>query len=184
MAKREAVVLVLGDVGRSPRMQYHALSLANLGGVHVTLVGFGGEPCCPPVEMHSNITQVRLRPPDKKPSWLPFVVFGPFKVLGQILQLLWTLLWVIPRPTWLLVQNPPSIPTLFIAWLVCRLRGSSFIIDWHNFGYTILGLKLSAKHPFVVVSRWYESFFGARGDGHLCVTRAMQQWLFQQWGVR
>ena len=35
-------VLVLGDIGRSPRMQYHALSCANAG-FQVDLVGFGGE---------------------------------------------------------------------------------------------------------------------------------------------
>jgi beta-1,4-mannosyltransferase len=32
-------ILVLGDVGRSPRMQYHALSIAKHGG-RVDLVGF------------------------------------------------------------------------------------------------------------------------------------------------
>ena len=31
-AVKNFVVLVLGDVGRSPRMQYHTLSLANLPG--------------------------------------------------------------------------------------------------------------------------------------------------------
>ena len=37
-------VVVLGDVGRSPRMQYHALSLAYLKDVKkVTLFGFVGE---------------------------------------------------------------------------------------------------------------------------------------------
>ena len=35
------VVLVLGDIGRSPRMQYHALSIARKGGV-VDLVGYNG----------------------------------------------------------------------------------------------------------------------------------------------
>ena len=34
-------VVVLGDVGRSPRMQYHSLSLIGEGFV-VDLVGFGG----------------------------------------------------------------------------------------------------------------------------------------------
>lgn len=130
---REAVVLVLGDVGRSPRMQYHALSLAQMSDVHVTLVGFAGERCCPPVETSSNITQLRLRPPEKKPVWLPFVLFGPFKVVLWIMQLLWALFWGVPRPTWVLVQNPPSIPTLLVAWIVCRLRGASLIVDWHNF---------------------------------------------------
>ena len=33
-------VLVLGDVGRSPRMQYHALSIAQRG--HVQLIGYYG----------------------------------------------------------------------------------------------------------------------------------------------
>jgi len=128
---REAVVLVLGDVGRSPRMQYHALSLAQLEGVHVSLVGYAGEKCCPPVEASGNITQIRMRPPEKKPAWLPFVLFGPFKVICQILQLFWILCWGIPRPSWILVQNPPSIPTLLVAWLVCRLRGSALIVDWY-----------------------------------------------------
>ena len=39
--KPRICVLVLGDVGRSPRMQYHALSCAKAG-FDVDLVGFGG----------------------------------------------------------------------------------------------------------------------------------------------
>lgn len=35
-------VLVLGDIGRSPRMQYHTLSIAKNGGF-VDLVGYLGE---------------------------------------------------------------------------------------------------------------------------------------------
>ena len=38
--KRVAVV-VLGDIGRSPRMQYHSLSLAEHG-YTVDLIGYGG----------------------------------------------------------------------------------------------------------------------------------------------
>lgn len=40
-SKPKICILVLGDVGRSPRMQYHALSCAKAG-YHVELVGFGG----------------------------------------------------------------------------------------------------------------------------------------------
>ena len=43
-AARHVTVVVLGDVGRSPRMQYHALSLAK-SGFSVTLLGFRSE--CP-----------------------------------------------------------------------------------------------------------------------------------------
>lgn len=35
-------VVVLGDIGRSPRMQYHALSIAKHGGT-VDLIGYRGE---------------------------------------------------------------------------------------------------------------------------------------------
>lgn len=40
--ERRVCVLVLGDIGRSPRMQYHALSLSRHGYL-VTFVGFSGE---------------------------------------------------------------------------------------------------------------------------------------------
>ena len=39
---QHVVVVVLGDVGRSPRMQYHALALAQRG-FSVTLLGFCSE---------------------------------------------------------------------------------------------------------------------------------------------
>ena len=40
-SKPRICILVLGDVGRSPRMQYHALSCAKAG-FQVDVVGFGG----------------------------------------------------------------------------------------------------------------------------------------------
>ena len=36
-------IVVLGDIGRSPRMQYHAISIAKHGGI-VDLVGYNGAP--------------------------------------------------------------------------------------------------------------------------------------------
>lgn len=40
--KGSVQIVVLGDIGRSPRMQYHALSIAQNGG-QVQLVGYMGE---------------------------------------------------------------------------------------------------------------------------------------------
>ena len=40
--KQGVCVVVLGDLGRSPRMQYHSLSLADAG-FTVDVVGYGGE---------------------------------------------------------------------------------------------------------------------------------------------
>jgi hypothetical protein len=45
MNRRRALVLCLGDVGRSPRMQYHSLSLADVAGFEVDLVGYPGTWC-------------------------------------------------------------------------------------------------------------------------------------------
>ena len=57
-----AVVVVLGDLGRSPRMQYHVLSLLQAGH-YVTFVGYAGEDLIPALSS-SN-------PPKNKPSIKP-----------------------------------------------------------------------------------------------------------------
>lgn len=41
---RTVTILVLGDIGRSPRMMYHAESFAR-SGWHTFLIGYGGEFC-------------------------------------------------------------------------------------------------------------------------------------------
>jgi beta-1,4-mannosyltransferase len=41
---RTVQIVVLGDIGRSPRMQYHALSIAKHGG-RVFLIGYKGRSC-------------------------------------------------------------------------------------------------------------------------------------------
>ena len=47
-------------------------------------------------------------------------------------------------------------------------------MDWHNFGYSILALKLGDSHPVVRFSEWFERVFGRYAWAHLCVTEAMQ----------
>lgn len=44
--KPSAQILVLGDIGRSPRMQYHALSVAKHGG-SVQVIGYHGKRTSP-----------------------------------------------------------------------------------------------------------------------------------------
>lgn len=104
---------------------------------------------------------------------LLFLLFAPLKVIFQI-SCLWRCLAYQTKPAkWLLVQNPPSIPTLAIASLICFLRHTNLVIDWHNFGYSILALKLGEGHPLVRFSKWYEKAFCAYATAHLCVTEAM-----------
>jgi hypothetical protein len=101
-------VVVLGDVGRSPRMQYHCASLAahpRVGGV--SLVGYAGERCVDAVEADPRITQYLLGSPFARLPRSLFLLWAPLKVVYQVAQLLWTLLVAIPTPSAILVQNPP-----------------------------------------------------------------------------
>lgn len=54
-----------------------------------------------------------------------------------------------------LFQNPPTIPSLAVVWFVCLVRGSALVTDWHNYGFTILGLALGNVHSLVKFSKWY-----------------------------
>ncbi|GES59624.1 chitobiosyldiphosphodolichol beta-mannosyltransferase [Aspergillus terreus] len=173
--KTTVQVLVLGDIGHSPRMQYHALSIAK-GGGQVEIIGYHESEVHPDISSDPRISIVSLPP---HPSCLQttnkllFLLFGPLKVLFQITCLWWALAYRTRPAKWLLVQNPPSIPTLAIASIVCFFRQTRLVIDWHNFGYTILALKLGDTHPLVKFSKWYERTFCRYATAHLCVTTAM-----------
>ncbi|KAI2622318.1 glycosyltransferase family 33 protein [Hypoxylon sp. NC1633] len=181
-APKESVsvqVLVLGDIGRSPRMQYHALSVARHGG-RVDLIGYHESP--PHPDLLGN-PRVKIHPLAAPPSVLrsrsiPFIVSGPLKVLWQV----WTLIRVLGYQTsparWLLVQNPPSIPTLAIALLISVLRNTHLIIDWHNYGWSILAGTKGHNHPFVEFSKAYECALGqAAPTVNITVTHAMKRQL-------
>lgn len=177
LAGARFAVLVLGDLGRSPRMQYHALALAAYG-ASVDLIGFAGSPL-PEALRASRRIRTRLLPPPRLAGRhrLPrplFLVYASLRAGSQSLRLLGLLLVRLPAPSVLLVQNPPAVPTLAVAWLAARLRGAKLAIDWHNFGYSMLALSVGAGHPAVRVARWYERKTAARADAHLCVSRAMQ----------
>jgi beta-1,4-mannosyltransferase len=181
-------VLVLGELGRSPRMQYHALSLARRG-VLVSLIGDMGT-----AELHPDLAAnrfVQIYPLSTFPKNLQFsnrilflTVTAPAKILWQITSLYQTLSYAAPASTWLLLQNPPAIPTLLIARLVALTRDTNLVVDWHNFGYTILALRLGPRHIFVKFAEWYEGFFSRGAAAHFAVSDAMKAALKRKWGIR
>lgn len=57
------------------------------------------------------------------------------------------------------------------------------MVDWHNYGYTILGLALGDVHWVVKIAKRIEEVFGRRSDDSMCVTAAMKADLAQNWGV-
>lgn len=178
--QRRACVLVLGDIGRSPRMQYHALSLSKHG-FNVTLVGFLDSKPHPDVlkEEKIKITAVsELRGLTAGPKLVTYVS----KVIAQCFQLLYVLLKM-ELQAFILMQNPPGLPGIAVASLVSFLRGSSFIIDWHNYGYSIMALSHGERHPIVRLAKWYEHVFGPLSTHNLCVTNAMKHDLQKNWGI-
>ena len=56
------------------------------------------------------------------------------------------------------------------------------MIDWHNFGYSILAMKLREKHPLVRISYSYEFLCARFASSHLTVTDAMAKVLRQKLG--
>jgi beta-1,4-mannosyltransferase len=198
-------VLVLGDVGRSPRMQYHAWSIAQLNTtsdsvdtksgplsgiisrsvLKVALIGHAGEDCIDKVQNNPHISLHRFAPLQRPIAGLPFILWAPVKVVAQIMRLFYVLLFEIPKPAVLLVQTPPAIPTLFVAIIASAIMGTRLIVDWHNFGYTILQINLnSSSHPFVRLAYWYERLLSRYSSGNFCVTNAMQRWLMEEWDVK
>lgn len=179
---RNVTIVVLGDIGRSPRMQYHALSFAKEG-FRVYLVGYMGSQPHESIIQNENIQLEYVKEPPTFFIYLPQLLQYAFKVIWQSVMLSWTLL-LLPKSSSLLIQNPPSIPTMLVSYFICCVRHSHLVIDWHNYGYTILSMALKPSHPLVKFSRWYEKKCGRLSTYNLCVTNAMKDDLEKNWNVR
>ena len=179
------VIVVLGDFGQSPRMQYHALALAD-SGRDVEVVAYAGSAPLRAVSDHPRITMHLRRAPCAAVRRLPrflFVGWQLMRLCGQGLALLWNLLLIVGKPDVVLVQNPPAVPTLLIGLVAARLRSARLVIDWHNFSHAMLALRLGPDHWAVRMLRWHERAVGRRADAHLCVSRAMQSELRAHWQI-
>ncbi|KAG6239425.1 hypothetical protein E4U25_000776 [Claviceps purpurea] len=167
-------ILVLGDIGRSPRMQYHALSVARHAR-NVDIVAYKETSRHPDLIGNERVTMYALAPQPEWIAWstLPFFLNIPCKVIQQFWTLFYTMMWATPAAQLIIIQNPPSIPTFHVALLVSLIRGSKVIIDWHNYGHTILAQK-PLYALFVPLYKWYEIMLGKfLGNANLAVTHAM-----------
>lgn len=112
-------IVVLGDIGRSPRMQYHSLSLAN-NNFNVILIGYKGlkkkflfmllmnfykgNECINSVLKNSRIKIKLMNSPNKTVSKISSYILKIFlKVIIQLFGLFFILL-KIPKPNYILVQ--------------------------------------------------------------------------------
>lgn len=177
--KKEVLVVVLGELARSPRMQYHCISLAKHD-FKVTVLAviqrsIKRDLAHEEIETNQNI-QVKFMPdaPDFK-NYIPLSLLAlPIKAIWQMLVLLYYLCLISP-PHVILAQNPPSVPTLPVLWLYSKIVSSKLIIDWHNYGFTILSLSIKPTHPLVKLMTWLEVFFGRLADAGFTVTAAMKE---------
>jgi beta-1,4-mannosyltransferase len=179
-------VIVLGDLGRSPRMQYHAASLAAAGS-DVDLIGLEGAAVMPLVSSNPRIHVHSLRDRSfagrSKGGVRRFVWSSAARGIGQAMRLFRTVMGI-PKPDVILVQNPPAFPTLFIAWLASRLRGARFAIDWHNLSHTIAAVKVGERHRAVKAIARSERRWAKRAAAHLTVSKALAEWLAREYKVK
>lgn len=84
MTRRNVAVLVLGDIGRSPRMQYHCRSLIQDGEANVSVIGFNQEQCISELETSPHFTKYPLGVPFSGLSRKWFLLYAPLKVLIQV----------------------------------------------------------------------------------------------------
>jgi beta-1,4-mannosyltransferase len=187
---KKVCVMVLGELGCSPRMLYHGASLARMGH-EVHFVGFAGARPHADILAAGNV-QLHELPPFKlqlgKGS-LGRLVLLPIKALYLFLGLLWILLVQVGRCQSLLVQTPMAIPALPLAAFVSWCWAARLVVDWHNLGYTLFDMSLRPSKPgtkaggsrLVNLYRTLERYYGGKADIHLTVTDAMANFLQREW---
>src|SRR5262245_21541900 len=178
-------VVVLGDLGRSPRMQYHALALAVNAG-DVDLVGLEGAPLHAALTAEPRLHSHRLSDGSFRSraagGGRRFVWMSAARAVLHGSRLLMTLLRL-PKPDVILIQNPPAAPTMAVAWLAARMRRARLIIDWHNLSHSVLAVPLGEHHRAVRSLTRAERRWGKRADAHLAVSHALADWLKRQWNI-
>ena len=173
-------------------MQYHALSLLQ-NDHNVVLIGYAGssiiEPLLPFLSSSSSSSPTlrihRYTPPNFKS--LPTLLRLPLRLFSLIFSLSYALA-TSPNFNLLLVQNPPSIPTLLVSFLFCRFCCFKFhpaiIIDWHNLGFTMFS---GDDNSFItktikLIARVYEGLLGGCSDGNFYVTARMKTFVQEKLG--
>jgi len=174
------IVLVQGDLGRSPRMQYHTYALA-VNGIEVDLVGSAGTALAPQVLQQRGITCHVIGDGAPAPPGRGYLHAALARAARQTIHF-GHALSRLADPDLLLVQTPPSAPVGPIAWTMSRWRRARLVLDWHNLGWTMLALKTG--HGGVANAlRAAERWMAPRADGHICVSRALRDHLARVCGV-
>ena len=183
-SRKTILIFVMGDLGHSPRMCYHALSFSKLE-YNVSLCGYIESQ--PNYEIIDDVN-IDLRPitvvKNEKDS--PFLLFAMRKILVQI-QDISKILWSHREDAdYVMIQNPPSIPILLVVILFKLFisRHLKIIIDWHNLNYTILNLRYNnLHHPLVRITKAYEQVLARFASLNITVTKKMKSFLVDEFAL-
>lgn len=175
--KKRIMILVLGDLGHSPRILYHARSFSEAG-FQVELCGYVDSDIPKDILAEDAIELHAL----KKCNTFRGGLIGKALVQGVQLCLMF---WEMRGVDYILLQNPPTIPVLPIAVVVKTFTRAKLIIDWHNLGYSILQMKFNGNfwHPLCVAAYVIERVFSRFANYHLTVTAAMRTYLISKFGI-
>ncbi|ANZ75792.1 BA75_02391T0 [Komagataella pastoris] len=180
----KVVILVMGDLGHSPRMNNHALSFSKID-YQVELCGYIESELALGI-VHSDNISINQIQALRNTVGLPYFLFAIWKIVNQLLQLLKLLMRVMQDSRYILVQNPPGIPSIFVIVILQKVLfpHCKLIIDWHNLNYTILNLKYqNLQHPFVRFLRFYEFQVSKYSDLNLTVSESMRNFLQTEFGI-
>uniref|UniRef100_A0A1I8BR53 Glyco_trans_4-like_N domain-containing protein n=1 Tax=Meloidogyne hapla TaxID=6305 RepID=A0A1I8BR53_MELHA len=182
---RNATIVVVGDIGHSPRTCNHAYSLASHG-LRTNIIGYLNSKPHPKIINHENI---RISPISQPPSFL----LNNNQILRFLLLPL-KLIWIFfilgiallrncknvgkDKDNLLILQNPPGIPTIFVCYIIAKIKGMFFLIDWHNYTFSMFG-----KNSISQLIAGFEGFCGSLSDLNLCVSNTMKDDLLKRWNI-
>ncbi|CDK28291.1 unnamed protein product [Kuraishia capsulata CBS 1993] len=177
-------ICVLGDLGHSPRMLYHVQSFSKLK-YNVYLCGYL-DSSLPSFIVQDDHVEIKPLRPVKNSHRLPYLAFIGYKLLYQLYTLTALLFSTMRQSQYIMIQNPPSIPILFIIVVLQKLffHKCELIIDWHNLNYTILNMKFkNLNHPLVRFLKFYERKLSRFAYLNLTVTENLRKFLTSEFGV-
>ncbi|GMG56497.1 unnamed protein product [Ambrosiozyma monospora] len=180
-------IVVLGDLGHSPRISYHVRSFLKLG-YYVELCGYIESGSSLPDHLYDDDVSINEIKVIKNSMKLPFLIFAVYKVVMQCVNLFQVLSHVIDVDTkYVLIQNPPCLPLLAIVVLIKQLfhPNVKLVIDWHNLNYTVLNMTFqNLNHPAVKFMKWYEMTLSRKfAFLNLTVTEKMRLFLIDEFGL-
>ena len=175
-----ALVVVLGDIGRSPRMMNHASMLLAHTTYDVHILAYRESPMYPELESNPRVHLHPIRALSICKGC--FLLYALIRLLCQTLQILWILMWV-RRTRVAFVQNPPAIPALALVLFAAFVKNFPVYLDWHNYSFSLLNIA-GRSRKIVSLARLYERKVGIMADRHFCVSQAMQSDLTTHFNIQ